>query len=196
MVEFGSGGGSNAFYLKQKFALTLVDISPDMLAVSRAINPGCEHIVGDMRTVRLGREFDAVFIHDAIDYMLTEADLRQAIETAAVHCKPGGIALIAPDYVRETFETSTEHGGEDGEGRGLRYLEWQFDPNSADNTYRADYAILLREGDQVTVEYDSHMCGLFPRATWFRLLAESGFQANSLTDPFKREIFLATKAGV
>src|SRR5579871_6981494 len=26
MVEFGSGGGSNAFYFKNRFALTLVDI--------------------------------------------------------------------------------------------------------------------------------------------------------------------------
>src|SRR5579859_2670217 len=71
MVEFGSGGGSNAFYFKNRFALTLVDISPDMLAISRALNPECEHVVGDMRSVRLERQFDAVFIHDAIEYMTT-----------------------------------------------------------------------------------------------------------------------------
>ena len=32
--------------------------------MSRSINPECEHVQGDMRTLRLGREFDAVFVHD------------------------------------------------------------------------------------------------------------------------------------
>src|SRR4051812_6270152 len=81
MVEFGSGGGSVAFHFKQYFTLTLVDLAPNMLAVSRAINPECEHLVGDMRVARLDSQFDVVFIHDAIDYMTTEADLRQALAT-------------------------------------------------------------------------------------------------------------------
>ena len=62
--------------------------SAGMLAVSRALNPECEHVEGDMRTVRLGREFDAVFVHDAVCYLTTEDDLRRAIETAFVHCGP------------------------------------------------------------------------------------------------------------
>ncbi len=66
VLELGSGGGNNALYLKSKFEMTLVDLSPQMLAVSRALNPECEHREGDMRTVNLGRTFDAVFIHDAI----------------------------------------------------------------------------------------------------------------------------------
>ena len=54
---------------------TAVDISPQMLANSQALNPDVEHHVGDMRSVRLGRRFQAVLIHDAISYMLTEEDL-------------------------------------------------------------------------------------------------------------------------
>ena len=70
--------------------------------MSREINPELAHYQGDMRTVRLGRQFDAVFVHDAICYMTTEPDLRRAIETAFDHCKPGGVALFCPDYVAET----------------------------------------------------------------------------------------------
>ena len=125
LLELGSGGGSNASHLKRRFEMVLVDRSPGMLDVSRALNPDCEHIPGDMRTVRLNRQFDCVFVHDAIVYMTTEADLRLAIETAFVHCRPGGAALFAPDHVRETFQPSTDHGGEDDGVRGLRYLEWR-----------------------------------------------------------------------
>ena len=135
----------------------LTDISEDMLAVSRALNPECEHGIGDMRTLRLGRTFDAVFVHDAVCYLTTEADLRRAMETAWVHCRPGGAVLFAPDYVRENFRVGTSTGGCDerpsagaaaGEyRRGLRYLEWVWDPDPRDTEYLVDYAFLLRERD-------------------------------------------------
>lgn len=134
-LELGCGGGSNAFYLKKNFArVTLSDMSPQMLAVSRSRNPECEHVEGDMRTLRLGREFDAVFIHDAIDHMITASDLQQVMQTAFVHCKAGGLALFVPDHVRETFAPSTSHDGYDGEGRAIRYLEWTYDPDEADTS--------------------------------------------------------------
>lgn len=82
VLELGSGGGNNASHMKAHFKLTLVDRSPEMLDVSRALNPECEHVVGDMRTIRLGRVFDAVFVHDALAYVSTEPDLRAVIETA------------------------------------------------------------------------------------------------------------------
>jgi SAM-dependent methyltransferase len=128
VLELGSGGGNNASHLKQFFRMTLVDLSTDMLAVSRVLNPECEHIQGDMRALRLGREFDAVFIHDAIDYMTSLEDLGQAIRTAYLHCRPGGVAVFAPDHTRESYRPSTDHGGHDGEGRAIRYLEWDWDP--------------------------------------------------------------------
>lgn len=56
-----------------------------------------------MCTVRLGRTFDAVLVHDAVMYLTTEDDLRQAIATTYVHVRPGGVAVFAPDYVSETF---------------------------------------------------------------------------------------------
>ncbi len=156
--------------------MTLVDRSPGMLAVSRGLNPECEHIEGDMRTVRLDRLFDAVFVHDAVMYMTTEADLRAAMETAFAHCQPGGAALFAPDHVRENFRPTTKHGGHDGDGRSLRYLEWTWDPDPTDSTYNVEFAYLLREADgPVRVEQDRHVFGLFSREAWLRLLGEVAF---------------------
>jgi SAM-dependent methyltransferase len=202
LLELGSGGGNNASHLKTRFRMVLVDRSPGMLEVSRALNPECEHVEGDMRAVCLGRRFDAVFVHDAVSYLTTEADLRQAIETAYVHCEPGGAALFAPDHVRETFRPSTDHGGHDGETRGLRYLEWTWDPDPADSTYVADYAYLLRDGDgSVRVERDRHVGGLFSRADWLRLLAEVGFEPrrvpfdHSELEPGTYELFVGRRPG-
>jgi SAM-dependent methyltransferase len=182
VLELGSGGGNNAWHLKALFELTLVDLSDEMLQLSRSLNPECEHIQGDMRTLRLGRGFDAVFVHDAIDYMTTPTDLRAAIETAFVHCVPGGVAVFAPDHAKETLATTTEHGGHDATDRSLRYLEWTWDPDPSDDTYVVDFAYLLRErGGEVHVEHDRHVCGAFPRATWLHLLEGAGFSARIRT---------------
>ncbi len=178
MLELGSGGGNNASFLKHHFDLTLVDPSPGMLAHSRALNPECEHLSGDMRTIRLGRRFDRVFVHDAVCYMTTPDDLLRAMETAFVHCRPGGLALFAPDYVRETFEESTDDGGANAaDGRGLRYLEWVHDPDPADTMYTVDYAHMLRTIDGgVRVEHDRHVEGLFSRDAWIDLMRRAGFE--------------------
>jgi len=185
LLELGSGGGNNALHMKRHFRkTTLVDLSAGMLAVSRKLNPGCEHVRGDMRTVRLGRTFDAVFVHDAIGYMTTEKDLAAAIATAYAHTAPGGAALFVPDHVRETFAPATQHGGHDGKTRGLRYLMWTWDPDPKDTSYLLDFAYLLRHPDgAVTSESDRHTIGIFPKATWKRLLAEAGFKVKILLDP-------------
>jgi SAM-dependent methyltransferase len=176
VLELGSGGGNTASHLKSRFAMTLVDLSDPMLAVSRALNPECAHHEGDMRTVRLGRLFDAVFIHDAIAYMTTEDDLRAALTTAAAHCRPGGVVLVAPDETTESFESTTGHGGVDApDGRGARYLEWSWDPDPHDTWTQTEYVLVLREADgRVTTVHDRHRTGLFAREVWLRVLSDVG----------------------
>lgn len=183
VLELGSGGGNNASHLKASFELTLVDRSPQMLEVSRRLNPECEHVEGDMRSVRLERAFDAVFVHDAVAYLTTEDDLRAMFETAAVHCRPGGCALVVPDAVRETFRPFTDHGGHDGEGRALRYLEWTWDPDPSDDVVFMDLTYVLHEGDAVDVVHDRHVCGLFARDVWLRRVEEAGFDAKRIELP-------------
>ena len=183
LLELGSGGGNNASHMKKRFDMTLVDLSPRMLALSSSINPECEHVRGDMRTVRLRREFDAVFVHDAVMYMATEADLRAAIETAFVHTRPGGAALFVPDYTRETFKPGTHCGGHDEpeSRRGLRYLEWTWDPDPADTQYDVEFALMLRDEDgSLRLERDHHVFGLFARRDWLRFLRDAGFRARAV----------------
>ena len=197
LLELGCGGGSFASHLASQFRLTLTDVSDGMLSQSRALNPDAEDVAGDMRTLRLNREFDYVLVHDAVCYMTELADLRAAIQTAAMHCRPGGTVIFLPDYVSESFETGTDHGGEDApDGRGLRYLEWRWDPDPADNTYLVDYAFLLREADgAVRAVHDRHVEGLFPRATWLGLLEDAGLSASSSQDDWGRDVFLARRRG-
>jgi SAM-dependent methyltransferase len=181
VLDLGSGGGHVATHLAGHLTLTLVDLSGEMLAVSRELNPGCTHIQGDMRTVRLGRVFDAVLVHDAVDYVTCEADLRQVIETAFTHCRPGGIAVFVPDHTAETFHPGSGGGGSsDAAGRHGSFREWTWDPDPADDWVQAEYEFVLRAADStVRVVRETHRLGAFGRDAWLRLLAGAGFGAQA-----------------
>jgi SAM-dependent methyltransferase len=195
LLELGSGGGNLASHLKAHVNATLTDVSPSMLAVSRTLNPGLEHIEGDMRTLRLDRTFDIVLIHDAIMYCTSLEDVRAALTTAAVHCRPGGLVIVAPDEVRETWEPDTDTGGEDGEdGRALRYLEWSFDPDPSDTITEVAYTIVTREADgEMRVVLDRHVEGLFPEADWLATFRDAGLTPRVVPDAWNRHVFVARK---
>jgi trans-aconitate methyltransferase len=193
LLELGCGGGSLASHLKSRFALTLTDRSASMLAVSRRVNPESEHIVGDMRTLRLKRQFDVVLVHDAIMYAVTPEDVLATLQTAAAHCQPAGAVVVIPDYVRETFTPGTGTGGGDAaDGRGFRYLEWRWDPNPLDDTYVVDYAFMMREvTGAARVVHDRHVEGLFARASWLQWFRAAGLVARSEIDRWGRDVFVA-----
>jgi SAM-dependent methyltransferase len=182
VLDLGCGGGHVAVHLKDRFDLTLADISGDMLAVSRLLNPECRHLQGDMRTLRLPRTFDAVLVHDAVDYITTQDDLRQVVQTAFALCRPGGVAVFVPDYVKDTFGdlTGGGGGGTDPAGREASFTEVTWDPNPADDWVQAEYEFTLRHPDgTVDVIRETHRLGVFSRELWLRLLAEAGFDPSA-----------------
>jgi SAM-dependent methyltransferase len=196
VLDLGSGGGHVACHLKQRLTLTLVDLSGEMLSVSRQLNPECAHIRGDMRTLRLGRQFDAVLLHDAIDYMTTETELGQVIETAFVHCRPGGLAVFVPDHIADTFRAgSGGGGGSDDSGRQASFRERTWDPDPADDWVQAEYEFTLRAADgTVRVVREEHRLGAFSRATWLRLLGAAGFDArDGQAGRMRGHLFLARR---
>lgn len=199
LLELGSGAGHNALYLKERFRCTLTDLSPAMLALSRELNPACEHLEGDLRTLRLGRSFDAVFLHDAVTYMRSEDELRAALRTAFEHTRPGGCAVVAPDEFREDFEECTTHFAYDARGRSLRGIEWSWDPDPSDDEIVTEYVFVLREGGAVKTLHERHPGGVFARETWQRLLREAGFAQvelveRAIDEETSDEVLLAVRA--
>lgn len=194
LLELGAGGGNNALHFKKHARLTLTDLSEAMLAVSRGINPECEHIAGDMLTLRLGRRFDAVFVHDAVMYLTTHTELAALAATIRAHVSPGGAWLIAPDCTRESYGDGVTTGGSDTPDarRGLRYLEWTHDPDPRDDEYFMDMVYMLRDGADMHIAQDRHRFGVFRREVWLRELAAAGLPARHVSFEFGGEGFVGT----
>ena len=179
VLELGVGGGHNLSHLTPYFEATAVDLSPRMLALSEKLNPGVEHHLGDMRTVRLGRKFDAVLVHDAISYMLNEDDLRATFTTARYHLRRGGVLLAAPDLVKDTFRPGVLHWPSrppacPGDPE-IGVEEHLSDPDPSDTIVESLFVYTISENGVERVEQDLHLSGLFPIATWIDLMAEAGF---------------------
>jgi hypothetical protein len=188
LLELGAGAGNNALYLKERFQCTLTDLSEGMQALSRELNPECEHVLGDMRSLRLGRTFDTVFVHDAVMYMTSEADLAAVVKTAFLHTRAGGAALFAPDFVRESFRERTElHRNDDG-NRTLCALEWSWDPDPGDDTFVTEFSFLLRDDTTMRSVHDRHVEGLFARATWLGIFEAAGYRVETLPRPFDDDV--------
>jgi SAM-dependent methyltransferase len=200
ILELGSGGGNTASHLARHSRMTLVDLNQEMLDVSARLNPDAEHVQGDMRSVRLGKTFDAVLIHDAIMYMTSVQDLDAALATARAHVTTDGVLVVLPDHIAETFEARVDTGGHDardGSGRGVRYIGWTHAPAPNGSTFRVDYAILTREADgTVEIHHDTHTEGLFTRGCWREAFVRAGFAPPEVSiDPWGREVLVARPAG-
>jgi len=186
VLDLGCGGGHNDATFKRHFEVVGVDVSEPMLSLARSLNPEVEYVVGDMRTVRLGRAFDAVVIADSIDYMLTEADLRAAFETASAHLRPGGVLVTYAEHEPETFRQNRTSATTRSRGDvEITLVENSYDPDPADGTFEFTIVYLIRRGGILDVHVDRHLSNLFPLETWRRNLRSSGLDVVELRRPFE-----------
>ena len=131
LLELGSGGGNNASHMKQHYReMVLVDMSSGMLAMSRALNPELAHYRGRhadgaaRQAVRRGFRARCHLLHD--DRVGSSEGHRNCLRRTA---SPAAWRCSAPTTSRRTSRAGTDHGGEDAGTRGMRWLEWQWDPD-------------------------------------------------------------------
>jgi SAM-dependent methyltransferase len=100
MMEFGSGTGRHGRFLAtQGFHVHGIEISGEMVELAQGVgtlSPGSfQCSVGDIRSVRLGRQFDAVVaLFHVISYQIEHSDFTAALDTAARHLTTGGLFLF------------------------------------------------------------------------------------------------------
>ena len=82
----------------------------------------------------------------------------------------------------------------------MRFLEWSWDPDPADDQCTVDYILVMRQEDgSVRLEHDRHDQGLFARDRWLGLLRDVGFEPrlvpfdHSELAPGSYELFLARR---
>jgi SAM-dependent methyltransferase len=112
LLDLGCGTGRHDFLLSERgFAVTGVDLSPDMLKIANAErskrlaaaptspSPPPQFTLGDLRSVRLGQRFDVVVsLFHVMSYQSSNEDLLAALRTLREHAQPGGLVLFDAWY--------------------------------------------------------------------------------------------------
>lgn len=143
LLHLGCGGGHNDATFKRHFQVTGVDTSRAMLEHAQRLNPEAAYHEGDIRSVRLGRTFDAVMALDAINYMTSLDDLRAVFRTAYDHLLPGGVFLTYAEETRERFhQDKTVGSAYSGEGVAVTFIENLHDRPLTVVQLRLDSALL------------------------------------------------------
>lgn len=183
LVEMGAGGGHTLSHLAGDFELLAVDIAEPMLVNCSLICPEAQTILGDMRTVDLGRMVDIVLIHDAVDYMLSAADVQASLRTAAKHLKPGGLLIVAPTYTTESFENNQSISDEHADPQvRVAFTSKVSLVKGAKNQFIMSMVFDITENGQTTRLTDEHICGLFSEAQWQQWIIEAGFAFHHVDD--------------
>jgi len=176
LLHLGCGGGHMDWAMKNNFRIRSIDISPHMLALAEKLNPEVTYSLGDMRTVRLDEKFDAVLIHDAINYMLTVDDLRAAFRTAFEHLKDDGLMITSAEQWPENFvQHKIRPQTEKKDDIEITFIEHFYDPDPNDTHYECTFIYLIRRGGKLQVEFDRHLAGIFPLESWRKTIMEVGF---------------------
>jgi SAM-dependent methyltransferase len=188
LLHLACGAGSFDHTFKKHFKVTGVDLSVGMLNVARGINPEIEYLEGDMRSVNLGRLFDAVVIPESIGYMTTVDDLRKTISTAKDHLKPGGILLIVAHMKEEFQDNNFAYTGRAND-INITVFENNYVLNPPGDMYEATIVYLIRRAGELKIYNDRHLLGLFTTNLWMELLSEQGlevkrFSLNELYDSY------------
>lgn len=137
VLDLGCGGGVPvAFNLATAgFHITGVDSSPTLISLCRTRMPDQEWIVGDMRSLALGRRFEGILAWDSF-FHLRPDDQRAMLPVFAAHATSGAILM---------FNAGSGHGEAVGSYRGDPLYHASLDP--------AEYEGLLASAGFEVVEH-------------------------------------------
>jgi SAM-dependent methyltransferase len=110
LLDVACGTGRHLEYLKDRYDVEGLDLSPELLAIARQRHPGLRFHHADMTAFDLGKTFDIVTcLFSSIGYVKTPENLSRAVTCMASHLKPGGLLVIEPWLTPNAWRPGTVH---------------------------------------------------------------------------------------
>lgn len=157
ILDLGCGTGQHALHLAQRgYRVTGIDRSEEMLCIAQKTiepwhgkNDALSFFCSDIRDLRLGKTFDAVVsLFHVVSYQPTNGDLINAMTTARVHLKTGGVFIFdfwyGPGVLSEPPKTRVRRYREE-EVEVTRISEPVLFHNN--NLVEVHYQLLVKERD-------------------------------------------------
>ncbi len=183
LLDVACGTGAHLVEMQRRFAVEGVDLSPAMLAVARTRLPGIPLYEGDMRTLDLGKTFDAVTcLFSSIGYMTDPAEMRGAIARLAAHVAPGGVLIVdgwvRPDRWLDNFRPDSPDVASDD---GLTVVRMSYGRRDGNITELEMHHLVQTDAG---VEYftETHRLMLTETDDYVSAVTDAGLQARVIPD--------------
>jgi SAM-dependent methyltransferase len=163
ILELGCGTGTHALLLaKQGYSVHGVDLSAEMLQqaserlsqLPQELASKLTYSQGDIRTIRLDQQFDAIVsLFHVFSYQTTNQDLQATFATVNAHLKPGGVLIFDCWYgpaVLSDRPTVRIKRLEDKEISITRIAEPVMHPN--ENLVNVNYQVFIKDKHNGAVE--------------------------------------------
>jgi ubiquinone/menaquinone biosynthesis C-methylase UbiE len=195
LLDVACGTGLHLKHLKDDFVCTGVDVSKSMLKIARTNVKGVTFKEADMKTLRLGKQFDVIVcLLSSIGYVKTAASLEKTIQNFSRHLKKGGLALIEPSHANSAYVKGeprlTTYDGKDAKIARMNYT------NFRQATAVLNMHILIAErGKDAKYFVDKHELGLFGINSTLRITKAAGLKSKYLKNGLMtgRELFVGIK---
>jgi SAM-dependent methyltransferase len=186
VLDLGCGTGAHAIRLAQRrYEVTGVDLSAEMLAGARqkadaATFPSEPPVfrAGDIRSLELGRTFDAVVMMFAVlGYQLSNEEVLATLRCARANLRRGGVLVFDVWYgpaVTRIGPSSRVKVLESGARRIIRVADGEMDERHG--VCRVSYRLWELEGERLVAEtVESHKMRFFYPMELELLLSQAGF---------------------
>jgi SAM-dependent methyltransferase len=177
LLDVACGTGAHLAELRQWYEVEGADLSPAMLAVARKRLPGVPLHEADMRTLDLGRSFDAVIcLFSSIGYVTDPTEMRSAVARLAAHVAPGGVLVldgwVRPDEWRERFRPEPDIA-QDEEALVVRLAFTRREGNITD----MDMHHLVQTAEGIDYFVENHRLALTPTEDYVSAVESAGLAA-------------------
>lgn len=183
LLDVACGTGAHLAILRDRYSVEGVDLSPEMLEVARARLPNDVPLhVADMRTLDLGKKFDAVMcLFSAIGYVTDPAEMQVAIERMADHLVSGGV-LIVDGWMRPEAWNDEWRGAPDiASDDSTTVVRLSVSHRSGAIT-QLDMHHLVRDASGIDYFVEEHRLALVPTADYVAAFEAAGLDTRVVPD--------------
>lgn len=182
LLDVACGTGAHLAELRRWYTVEGADASPAMLEVARQRLPGVPLHLADMRTLDLGRNFDAVTcLFSSIGYVTEPSELRSTVERLAAHVSPGGV-LILDGWIRpQDWQDEHRPGPDVASDDEMMVVRMSFGRRAGRIT-ELDMHHLLRIESGVEYFVEAHRLALVPTDEYVAAVENAGMKARVVPD--------------
>jgi ubiquinone/menaquinone biosynthesis C-methylase UbiE len=195
LLDVACGTGLHLKHLKDDFSCTGVDISKSMLKIARKNAQGVTFKEADMKTLRLGKQFDIIVcLLSSIGYVKTAASLEKTIWNFSKHLKKGGLALIEPSHAKSVYVSGEPHITT-YDGKDAKIARINVTKIRQTTAVLSMHILIAERGKDAKYFVDRHELGLFGINSTLRIMKAAGLKSKYLKNGLMpgRELFVGIK---